>query len=39
MELHYTGNKGLLQLTKIAFVSSRNFSPQSVMACYDWAKQ
>jgi len=39
MELHYTGNKDLLQLTKTAFLSSRNISPQSVMACYDWATQ
>jgi len=39
MELHYTGNKDLLQHTKTAFLSSRNISPQSVLACYDWATQ
>jgi len=37
--MEYTGNKDLLQLTKTAFLSSRNISTQSVIACYDWATQ
>ena len=39
MEIQYKGNIELLQLPKAAFLSSRNISPQSVMACYDWATQ
>jgi predicted Rossmann fold nucleotide-binding protein DprA/Smf involved in DNA uptake len=35
----YIGNIELLQLPKTAFLSSRNISPQSVIACYDWATQ
>lgn len=35
----YIGNIELLKLPKTAFLSSRNISPQSVMACYDWATQ
>ena len=39
MEIQYKGNIELLQLPKAAFLISRNISPQSVMACYDWATQ
>ena len=39
MEIQYKGNIELLQLPKTAFLSSRNISSQSVMACYDWATQ
>ncbi|MDO9154122.1 MAG: hypothetical protein Q7U47_10550 [Paludibacter sp.] len=35
--MEYIGNEDLLKLPKTAFLSSRNISPQSVMACYDWA--
>ena len=38
-EIQYNGNIELLQLPKAAFLSSRKISPQSVMACYDWATQ
>lgn len=38
-ETHHIGNIELLNLPKIAFLSSRNISPQSVIACYDWATQ
>jgi len=38
-EIHHIGNIELLNLPKIAFLSSRNISPQSVIACYDWATQ
>ena len=39
MNIQYRGNIELLQLPKTAFLSSRNISPPSVMACYDWATQ
>lgn len=39
MDIQYAGNIELLQLPKTAFLSSRNISPPSVMACYDWATQ
>jgi len=39
MEIQYKGPIELLQLPKTAFLSSRNISSQSVMACYDWATQ
>lgn len=39
MNIQYRGNIELLQLPKTAFLSSRNISPSSVMACYDWATQ
>lgn len=39
MNIQYRGNIELLQLPKTAFLSSRNVSPPSVMACYDWATQ
>ncbi len=38
-ETHHIGNIELLNPPKIAFLSSRNISPQSVIACYDWATQ
>jgi len=38
-KIQYIGNIELLKLPKTAFLSSRNISPQSVMACYDWATQ
>jgi predicted Rossmann fold nucleotide-binding protein DprA/Smf involved in DNA uptake len=38
-EIQHIGNIELLKLPKTAFLSSRNISPQSVMACYDWATQ
>lgn len=39
MDIQYIGNIELLKLPKTAFLSSRKISPQSVMACYDWATQ
>ncbi len=38
-EILHIGNIELLKLPKTAFLSSRNLSPQLVMACYDWATQ
>lgn len=38
-KIQYIGNIELLKQPKTAFLSSRNISPQSVMACYDWATQ
>ncbi len=38
-DICYIGNIDLLKQQKVAFLSSRNISPQSVMACYDWATQ
>lgn len=36
-ELQYIGSTDILKLPKTAFLCSRKISPQSVMACYDWA--
>jgi predicted Rossmann fold nucleotide-binding protein DprA/Smf involved in DNA uptake len=38
-DICYIGNIDLLKQQKVAFLSSRNISPQSVIACYDWATQ
>lgn len=37
MKPEYLGNKELLKLEKVAFLSSRKIAPASVLKCYDWA--
>ena len=35
--INFLGNKALLDLPKIAFLSSRRIPPEQVLKCYDWA--
>ena len=36
-EIQMLGNAALMELPKIAFLSSRQVAPAAVMRCYDWA--
>jgi predicted Rossmann fold nucleotide-binding protein DprA/Smf involved in DNA uptake len=35
--IFYTGNQSFFELPKVAFLSSRNISSNSVLKCLDWA--
>lgn len=35
----YIGNLSILDLPKVAFLSSRHISPETVMKCLDWATE
>ena len=37
MDLHYLGNKNILDLPKTAFLASSSIKPDDVLKCYDWA--
>ena len=37
MDLHYLGNKNILNLPKTAFLASSSIKPDDVLKCYDWA--
>ena len=39
MEVEYLGNQELLNLKKTAFLASSTFSSETVLKCYDWAKE
>ena len=39
MEPTYIGNKKLLNVPKVAFLSSRSISSAAVLKCYDWATE
>ena len=39
MEPTYIGNKEILNLPKVAFLSSRRISSDAVLKCYDWATE
>ena len=38
-EIQMLGNAALMELPKIAFLSSRRVAPAAVMRCYDWATE
>lgn len=37
MDIHYLGNKELLNVPKTAFLASNTIPPDMVLRCYDWA--
>ena len=39
MEITCVGNKELLKLPKVAFLSSRTVSSEVILRCYDWATE
>lgn len=39
MEITYVGNKQLLKLPIVAFLSSRKISSEALLRCYDWASE
>jgi predicted Rossmann fold nucleotide-binding protein DprA/Smf involved in DNA uptake len=38
-QLFYMGNQSILELSKVAFLSSRQINPGAVLKCLDWAAE